>query len=42
MDPAVVRERQRGIWGLGDYSYVSRVLRPAAVALVVIVARRRG
>ena len=33
MDPAAVKERQREIWGLGDYSYISRVLRPAAVAL---------
>jgi SAM-dependent methyltransferase len=33
MDPAAVKDRQRQIWALGDYSYISRVLRPAAVAL---------
>src|SRR5687767_13820162 len=33
MDAAAIKERQREIWGLGDYSWMSRVLRPAAVAL---------
>src|SRR5687767_7959359 len=33
MDADAIKERQREIWGLGDYSWMSRVLRPAAVAL---------
>jgi SAM-dependent methyltransferase len=33
MDAAAIKERQREIWALGDYSFMSRVLRPAAVAL---------
>jgi SAM-dependent methyltransferase len=33
MDAAAIKERQLEIWGLGDYSFMSRVLRPAAVAL---------
>ena len=33
MDAAAITERQRGMWGLGDYSFLSRVLRPAAVAV---------
>ena len=33
MDPAEIKERQRRLWGLGDYSPLSRLLRPAAEAL---------
>ena len=33
MDTAAIKQRQQEIWALGDYSYMSRVLRPAAVAL---------
>jgi SAM-dependent methyltransferase len=33
VDVAAIKERQRAIWGLGDYSLMSRVLRPAATAL---------
>jgi ubiquinone/menaquinone biosynthesis C-methylase UbiE len=33
MDVAKVKERQRFAWGLGDYSPLSRMLRPAAEAL---------
>jgi ubiquinone/menaquinone biosynthesis C-methylase UbiE len=33
IDAEAIKERQREIWGLGDYSLISRVLRPAAVAL---------
>ena len=32
MDAAAIKERQREIWRLGDYSF-SRVLRPAAAEL---------
>lgn len=33
MDVAAIKQRQRETWGLGDYSYISRVLRPAALVL---------
>jgi SAM-dependent methyltransferase len=33
VDPAEVKQRQRRIWGLGDYSHFSRLLRPAAETL---------
>jgi SAM-dependent methyltransferase len=33
MDLAAIKERQRQIWGYGDYSGLSRMLEPAAVAL---------
>jgi SAM-dependent methyltransferase len=33
MDLAAIKERQRQIWGIGDYSALSRLLAPAAVAL---------
>ena len=33
MDLAEVKERQRRVWGLGDYSSLSRLLRPAAERL---------
>jgi ubiquinone/menaquinone biosynthesis C-methylase UbiE len=33
MDVAAFKERQRRIWSLGDYSQLSRILEPAAVAL---------
>jgi ubiquinone/menaquinone biosynthesis C-methylase UbiE len=33
MDLAAIKQRQRRIWGLGDYSPLSRILEPAAVAL---------
>jgi SAM-dependent methyltransferase len=42
MDVAAIKERQREIWGLGDYSYMSRVLRPAAVALCEACAVSAG
>ena len=33
MDPAEVKDRHRRIWGLGDYTELSRLLRPAAERL---------
>ena len=33
MDPSEVKDRQRRVWGLGDYSRLSRLLRPAAERL---------
>ena len=33
MDPSEVKDRQRRVWGLGDYSQLSRLLRPAAERL---------
>jgi ubiquinone/menaquinone biosynthesis C-methylase UbiE len=33
VDPAEQKERQRMVWGLGEYAGVSRLLEPAAVAL---------
>lgn len=42
MDAAAIKERQREIWGLGDYSYISRLLRPAAAALCDACAGSAG
>jgi SAM-dependent methyltransferase len=33
MDVAQIKDRHRAIWGFGDYSVLSRLLEPAAVAL---------
>jgi 2-polyprenyl-3-methyl-5-hydroxy-6-metoxy-1,4-benzoquinol methylase len=33
MDAAAIKERQPEMWGLGDHSFLSRVLRPATAAL---------
>jgi SAM-dependent methyltransferase len=42
MDVAAVKERQREIWARGDYSYMSRILRPAADALCEACAVSAG
>jgi SAM-dependent methyltransferase len=33
MDPEAIKARQRDVWSMGDYSVLSEILRPAAVAL---------
>jgi SAM-dependent methyltransferase len=33
MDIAQIKDRNRRVWGMGDYSYLSSMLEPAAVAL---------
>jgi ubiquinone/menaquinone biosynthesis C-methylase UbiE len=33
VDVAKVKERQRAVWSLGDYSLLARILEPAAIAL---------